>query len=58
MKCKSLNPADRMGVYKCIEDVPQRYRLGEYADQYTAEMSGRSSVTNMSISKVPTITTK
>jgi hypothetical protein len=31
---KSLNPDDRMGVYKRLEDVPDRYRLHHHADAY------------------------
>jgi len=31
---KSLDPNDRLGVYKRIEDVPDRYRLHLHADAY------------------------
>lgn len=31
---KSLKAADRMGVYKRLDDVPDRYRLYQYADAY------------------------
>lgn len=39
MKCptKSLNPEDRLGVYKALSDVPQRYRLENYAKMYQGE---------------------
>lgn len=31
---KSLDPAARLGVYKRLDDVPDRYRLAQYADSY------------------------
>jgi len=31
---KSLNPRDRMGVYKHLSDVPDRYRLHHHAAAY------------------------
>lgn len=31
---KSLDPMDRLGVYKRLEDVPNRYRLYHHADAY------------------------
>ena len=31
---KSLNPADRLGVYKTLADVPDRYRVHHHADAY------------------------
>lgn len=34
---KSLNPEDRLGVYKSLSDVPQRYRLENYAKVYEGE---------------------
>jgi len=34
MREKSLDPADRMGVYKRLADVPDRYRLANYGDEY------------------------
>ena len=33
-RIKSTNPADRMGVYKCLNDVPDRYRLHHHATAY------------------------
>lgn len=35
-RTKSTDPTDRMGVYKRIEDVPDRHRLERYADEYEA----------------------
>lgn len=32
---KSTNPFDRMGVYKRLDEVPSRYRLYHFADQYS-----------------------
>jgi hypothetical protein len=34
MTYKSLDPADRLGVYKRLSDVPSRYRLYHHADAY------------------------
>lgn len=34
MKQKSLDPTDRMGVYKRFEDVPQHRRLSLFSDEY------------------------
>jgi len=31
---KTTDPRDRMGVYKTIDDVPDRYRLQNHADAY------------------------
>lgn len=31
---KSLDPADRLGVYKTMNEVPDRYRLHHHADAY------------------------
>lgn len=31
---KSLEVTDRLGVYKCLDDVPDRYRLKRYASSY------------------------
>lgn len=31
---KSRDPSDRIGVYKKLEDVPDRYRLGNYGGTY------------------------
>lgn len=31
---KSPDPADRMGVYKRLTDVPARYRLSQFAGEY------------------------
>ena len=31
---KSLDPADRLGVYKRLSDVPNRYRLHHHAEAY------------------------
>ena len=31
---KSLDPNDWMGVYKHLDDVPDRYRLAQHADAY------------------------
>ncbi|QGA83706.1 hypothetical protein [Halomicrobium sp. LC1Hm] len=31
---KSLDPADRLGVYKRLSDVPSRYRLHHHAEAY------------------------
>lgn len=31
---KSLDPADRLGVYKRLSNVPNRYRLHHHADTY------------------------
>ena len=34
---KSLDPEDRLGVYKRLDDVPDRYRLHHHADRYAGE---------------------
>ena len=31
---KSRDAADHLGVYKCLSDVPDHYRLYQYADSY------------------------
>jgi hypothetical protein len=31
---KSLDPSDRMGIYKTLSEVPARYRLHHHADAY------------------------
>lgn len=31
---KSLNPVDRLGVYKHLDDIPKRYRLHHHANAY------------------------
>lgn len=34
VRSKSRHPSDRMGVYKDLDDVPDRYRLSQHASTY------------------------